>query len=99
MEGAIVQMLSGTSLHLRFTLLIGLTVAAIVGVSVYLGVSAVDDTEKTAQRETLTLTAQTVADHVDDVLVRTMGRDENDAKWSGSLWRLAPRFVRHLRCA
>jgi signal transduction histidine kinase len=63
-----------------------LTVAAIVGVSVYLGVTAVDDTEKTAQREKLILTAQTVADHVDDVLVRTMSREEHMATMVSNAW-------------
>ncbi len=51
-----------------------------MAVSAYLGLAAVNDTEDTAQRERLTSTARTAADHVDDVLTRTVGREEHLAR-------------------
>ncbi len=47
--GAGLELLSRISLQYQITLLIGLSVAAAVGVSVYLGMSAVDETEETAR--------------------------------------------------
>jgi hypothetical protein len=70
-------LLSRIGLQGRLTLFIGLTMAVTVGVSVYLGLFAVDETEESAQRQQLTWTARTVVDHVDDVLVRTVGREEH----------------------
>ncbi len=78
--------MSRIGLQHRITLLIGLTVAGIVAVSVYVGMSAVNDTEETAQREQLTSTARTVADHVDDVLTRTVGREEHLARMVANAW-------------
>ncbi len=79
-------LLNRISLQHRITLLIGLTVTVTVGVFVYLGASAVDDTEETAQREQLTSTAQAVAGHVDDVLTRTRGREEHLAQMVANAW-------------
>ncbi|MEE8346861.1 MAG: ATP-binding protein [Dehalococcoidia bacterium] len=78
--------MSSVGLQGRITLLVGLTVAAVVAVLVYLGASAVDETEEKAQREQLAVTAQTVADHVDDVLVRTAGREEHLAQMVANAW-------------
>lgn len=70
----------------RITLLIGLTVAAAVAVFVHLGISAVDQTEDTAQRTQLSSTARVVAGHVDDVLTRTRGREEHLARMVANAW-------------
>ena len=77
---------SRVSLQLRLTLLIALTVAAAVAATAYFGTWAVDETEETAQRAQLAWTAQTVADHVDDVLARTVGREEHLARMVASAW-------------
>jgi signal transduction histidine kinase len=74
------------SLQHRLTVLIGLTAAAAVAVVVYLGISAVDQTEDTARREQLSSTAQAVAGHVDDVLTRTRGREEHLARMVANAW-------------
>ncbi len=49
------------SLQHRITLLIGLTAAAAIAVFVHLGISAVDQTEDTAQRTQLSSTARAAA--------------------------------------
>ncbi len=74
------------SLQHRITFLIGLTAAAAVAVFVYLGISAVDQTEDTAQRAQLSSTARAVAGHVDDVLTRTRGREEHLARMVANAW-------------
>ena len=53
---------------------------------VYLGISAVDQTEDTAQRTQLSSTARAVAGHVDDVLTRTRGREEHLARMVANAW-------------
>jgi signal transduction histidine kinase len=79
-------LLSSVGLQGRITLLIGLTLAVIGGMLIYLGVSAVDETEEAAQRELLASTARSMADHVDDVLTRTVGREEHLARMVANAW-------------
>ena len=79
-------LLSRIGLQGRLTLFISITMAVTVGVSVYLGLFAVDETEESAQRQQLTRTARTVADHVDDVLMRTVGREEHLATMVANAW-------------
>jgi len=50
-------LLSRIGLQGRITLLIGLTVAVVIGASVYIGMPGLDETEDAAEREQLTSSA------------------------------------------
>jgi signal transduction histidine kinase len=74
------------ALRYRIVVVLTLSVAVTAVAFVLLGGRAVKSTENSARDEILVAAAVSVAEHVDDVIARTVGREEHLAQMVASSW-------------